>query len=187
MEEFNRKTKETSVNVRIKLKGRGKTRVSTGVTFLNHLIESMAKHGGFDLEIEAKGDLRHHISEDVFLSLGEAVNRALGKRRNIKRFGWAVVPMDEVLVLVSVDLGGRPFFSHNLKFRQKKLEDIETEMIPHLLRSFSATGRFALHVLVLRDGDDHHKAEAVFKALGIALSNAWSPSRTGTPSTKGII
>jgi imidazoleglycerol-phosphate dehydratase len=182
-----RKTKETSISVKVNLDGAGESKISTGILFLNHMLEVMAKHGRFDLEIEATGDLKHHIAEDVFITLGEAVLKALGEKRGICRFGEAIVPMDEVLVLTAVDLSGRPYFSSNLKFSQKKVEDLETEMVPHLLRTFSSSARFTLHVLVMQDGEDHHKAEAVFKSLGIALSRAWNLCGRGIPSTKGKI
>jgi len=127
------------------------------------------------------------VVEDVFITLGEAMLRALGEKRGIQRFGEAVVPMDEALVLVAVDLSGRPYFATNLKFSQKKVEDLETEMVTHVLRTFSSSARFTLHVLILQEGEDHHKIEAVFKALGIALSRAWSLCGGEVPSTKGKI
>ncbi|MEM2289896.1 MAG: imidazoleglycerol-phosphate dehydratase HisB [Candidatus Hadarchaeales archaeon] len=183
-----RKTRETSVSVRLNLEGEGRARISTGIPFLEHMLESMARHGRFDLEIEARGDLKHHLAEDVFIALGEALSQALGEKAGILRFGEAAVPMDEVLVLVAVDLSGRPYFSSNLTFSQKRVEGVESELFPHLLRSLSSSGRFTLHVLVLREGEDHHKLEATFKALGLALSRAWSIGRgTGVPSTKGVL
>jgi len=186
-ESLTRKTKETSISVKVNLDGTGESKISTGILFLDHMLETMAKHGRFDLEIKATGDLKHHIAEDVFITLGEAILKALGEKRGICRFGEAIVPMDEVLVLTAVDLSGRPYFSSNLKFSQKKVEDLETEMVPHLLRTFSSSARFTLHVLVMQDGEDHHKAEAVFKSLGIALSRAWNLCGRGIPSTKGKI
>jgi imidazoleglycerol-phosphate dehydratase len=182
-----RKTRETSVSVRLRLDGRGRSEISTGISFLDHMLETMAKHGRFDLEVKARGDLKHHVAEDVFITLGEAMLRALGEKKNISRFGEAVVPMDEALVLVALDLSGRPYFGSNLRFSQKKVEDLETEMIPHLLRTLSSSGRLTLHVWVIQEGEDHHKVEAAFKALGRALSQAWSVRRGGIPSTKGTL
>jgi imidazoleglycerol-phosphate dehydratase len=175
------------VSVRLRLDGRGRSEISTGISFLDHMLETMAKHGRFDLEVKARGDLKHHVAEDVFITLGEAMLRALGEKKNISRFGEAVVPMDEALVLVALDLSGRPYFGSNLRFSQKKVEDLETEMIPHLLRTLSSSGRLTLHVWVIQEGEDHHKVEAAFKALGRALSQAWSVRRGGIPSTKGTL
>jgi imidazoleglycerol-phosphate dehydratase len=182
-----RETRETSVSVKLRLDGRGRVETSTGISFLDHMLETMAKHGRFDLEVKARGDLKHHVAEDVFITLGEAMLKALGEKRDISRFGEAAVPMDETLVLVALDLSGRPYFGSNLKFSQKKVEDLETEMIPHLLRTLSSSGRLTLHVWVIQEGEDHHKIEATFKALGIALSRAWSVRGGGIPSTKGTL
>ncbi len=183
--ELTRRTKETWVSVELELDGKGKTEVSTGVRFLNHMLESMTRHAGFDLKLKAEGDLKHHVVEDVFICLGQALLQALGEKRDIWRFGEATVPMDDALVLVSVDLSGRSYFQSNAKFTKRKLEDLEADLIEHGLRSFASFGRFNLHVLVLRKGEDHHQAEAIFKALGLALCRA-STRRPGVgiPSTK---
>ncbi len=182
-----RETRETSVSVKLKLDGLGRSKISTGISFLDHMLETMARHGRFDLEVKACGDLKHHVAEDVFITFGEAMLKALGEKSDISRFGEAVVPMDEVLILVALDLSGRPHFASNLKFSQKKVEDLETGMIPHLLRTLSSSGRLTLHVWVMQEGEDHHKVEAAFKALGIALSRAWSLRGGGIPSTKGTL
>ncbi len=184
-----RKTKETRVEVKINLDGSGRTRVDTGIKFLDHLLASFAKHGCFDLELKARGDFEHHIAEDAMIALGEAIERALGKKEGIQRMGDAVVPMDDALVLAAVDLSGRAYPDIEAKFTKRKLDDLSSDMVVHLLETLATNGRFNLHVKVLRGKNDHHKAEAIFKALGVALARAVSraPRRRGVPSTKGVL
>ncbi len=184
-----RKTKETRVEVKINLDGSGRTRVDTGIKFLDHLLASFAKHGCFDLELKARGDFEHHIAEDAMITLGEAIERALGKKVGIQRMGDAVVPMDDALVLAAVDLSGRAYPDIEAKFTKRKLDDLSSDMVVHLLETLATNGRFNLHVKVLRGKNDHHKAEAIFKALGVALAQAVSraPQRRGVPSTKGVL
>ncbi len=184
-----RKTKETRVEVKIKLDGSGRTRVDTGIKFLDHLLASFAKHGCFDLELRARGDFEHHVAEDAMIALGEAIERALGKKVGIQRMGDAVVPMDDALVLAAVDLSGRAYPDIEAKFSKRKLDDLSSDMVVHLLETLATNGRFNLHVKVLRGKNDHHKAEAIFKALGVALARAVSraPRRRGVPSTKGVL
>ena len=184
-----RKTKETAVEVRINLDGSGRTRVNTKIKFLDHLLASFAKHGCFDLELRARGDFEHHIAEDSMIALGEAIERALGKKAGIQRMGDAVVPMDDALVLAAVDLSGRAYPDIEANFTKRKLDDLSSDMIVHLLETLATNGRFNLHVKVLRGKNDHHKAEAVFKALGVALARATSraPRRRSVPSTKGVL
>jgi len=184
-----RKTKETRVEVKINLDGSGRTRVDTGIKFLDHLLASFAKHGCFDLELKARGDFEHHIAEDAMIALGEAIERALGKKAGIQRMGDAVVPMDDALVLAAVDLSGRAYPDIEAKFTKRKLDDLSSDMVVHLLETLATNGRFNLHVKVLRGKNDHHKAEAIFKALGVALARAVSraPQRRGVPSTKGVL
>ena len=184
-----RKTKETAVEVRINLDGSGRTRVNTKIKFLDHLLASFAKHGCFDLELRARGDFEHHIAEDSMIALGEAIERALGKKAGIQRMGDAVVPMDDALVLAAVDLSGRAYPAIEANFTKRKLDDLSSDMIVHLLETLATNGRFNLHVKVLRGKNDHHKAEAVFKALGVALARATSraPRRRSVPSTKGVL
>jgi imidazoleglycerol-phosphate dehydratase len=184
-----RKTKETKVEVRINLDGSGKTKINTSIKFLDHLLSSFAKHGCFDLTVRARGDLEHHIAEDVMIALGEALDKALGTKVGIRRMGDAIVPMDDALVLAAVDLGGRVYAETEAKFAKKRLDDLSSDLIEHLLQTFATNGKLNLHVRVLRGRNDHHKAEAIFKALGIALGEAVrkEPRRTGVPSTKGVI
>ena len=184
-----RKTKETSVEVRINLDGSGKASVKTSIKFLNHLLSSFAKHGCFDLSIKARGDLEHHVAEDVMIALGGALERALGTKASIRRIGDATVPMDDALVLAAVDLSGRAYTKIEAKFAKKKLADLSSDLIEHLLQTLAMNGKLNLHVQVLRGRNDHHKAEAIFKALGVALAEAVSKElrRKGIPSTKGMI
>jgi imidazoleglycerol-phosphate dehydratase len=188
-----RDTRETRVEVVLNLDGSGRGDIATGIGFLDHMLDSLARHARFDLTVRAEGDLhvdQHHTAEDVGVSLGQALDRALGERRAIRRFGDAVVPLDEALAQVAVDLGGRGFSSINLPFRTPMLGGLSTEMIPHLLQSFANDGRFNLHVRLLAGENDHHRAEATFKALARALDDATRPDpRLGTdvPSTKGVI
>jgi len=184
-----RKTKETAVGIRINLDGSGMARVDTGIKFLDHLLASFAKHGCFDLELRARGDFEHHIAEDAMIALGEAIRRALGKKEGIQRMGDAVVPMDDALVLAAVDLSGRAYPDIEAKFTKRRLDDLSSDMVVHLLETLATNGRFNLHVQVLRGKNDHHKAEAIFKALGAALARATSraPRRRGVPSTKGLL
>lgn len=184
-----RKTKETAVTVRINLDGSGQARVDTGMKFLDHLLETFAKHGSFDLEITSRGDLPHHVAEDTMIVLGEAIDEALGKKAGIARMGDAIVPMDDALVMAAIDLSGRAFADIKVKFWKKKIEDLSTDLVAHLLQTLAVNCRMNLHVEVLRGENDHHKAEAIFKALGVALSKACGRSRKSgeIPSTKGVI
>jgi imidazoleglycerol-phosphate dehydratase len=184
-----RKTKETEVAVKINLDGSGVAKVTTGIKFLDHLLNSFAKHGCFDLTVKARGDLEHHIAEDVIIAIGEALDKALGNKSGIRRMGDAIVPMDDALVLVAVDLGGRAYAQTEVEFAKKKLDDLSSDLIEHLLQTLATNARMNLHTQVIRGRNDHHKAEAMFKALGIALGEAVKrePRRAGVPSTKGVI
>jgi imidazoleglycerol-phosphate dehydratase len=188
-----RSTQETRVQAEIDLDGQGRYQVSTGVGMLDHLLEQLARHGLFDITIEARGDLdreAHHLVEDVGLVLGQALDRALGERRGIVRFGHAFAPMDEALALAAVDLGGRPHASVEAAFRRESLGALPTELIGHLLSALAQGGRLTLHVRLLAGENDHHRAEAIFKALALALRQATrlEPRLEGElPSTKGVI
>ena len=184
-----RKTKETKIEVELNLDGSGKANVNTEIKFLNHLLASFAKHGCFDLKLRARGDFKHHIAEDAMIALGEAIERALGKKVGIERMGDAIVPMDDALVLAAVDLSGQAFPDIEAKFAKRRLDDLNSDMIEHMLQALATNGKFNLHVKVLRGKNDHHKAEAIFKALGVALARAASrsPRRREVPSTKGVI
>ncbi len=184
-----RKTKETQIEVELNLDGSGKANVNTEIKFFNHLLTSFAKHGCFDLKLRARGDFKHHIAEDAMIALGEAIERALDKKTCIERMGNAIVPMDDALVLAAVDLSGRAFPDIEAKFAKRRLDDLNSDMVEHMLQALATNGKFNLHVKVLRGKNDHHKAEAIFKALGVAIAKAVSkrPRAKGVPSTKGVI
>jgi imidazoleglycerol-phosphate dehydratase len=188
-----RETRESRVEVVLNLDGAGRGDVTTGIGFLDHMLDSLARHARFDLTVRAEGDLhvdQHHTAEDVGISLGQALDKALGERRGIRRFGDAVVPLDEALAQVAVDLGGRGWASIDLPFKGTMIGGLSSEMIPHLLQSFAMEGRLSLHVRLLAGDNDHHRAEATFKALARALDDAKRPDlRIGSevPSTKGVI
>jgi imidazoleglycerol-phosphate dehydratase len=188
-----RETRESRVEVELNLDGSGRGDVDTGIGFLNHMLDSLARHARFDLRVRAEGDLhvdQHHTTEDVGITLGQALDRALGDRRGIRRFGDATVPLDEALVQAAIDLGGRGWASIDLPFDGPMIGGLSSEMIPHLLQSFAMDGRLALHVRLLAGRNDHHRAEAAFKALARALDAATRPDPRlagEVPSTKGVI
>ncbi len=170
-----RKTRETQVAVEVNLDGRGRYQVSTGVGLLDHLLEQLARHGLFDLTIRASGDVErdpHHLVEDVGLALGRSFDQALGERRGIVRFGHAIVPLDEALALVAVDLGGRGFAAVETAFGREVVGGLPMENLEHLLSAFAQEERLNLQVRVLAGSNDHHKAEAIFTALARALGDA---------------
>lgn len=186
-------TAETQIRARVDLDGRGLARISTGVRMFDHLLEQIARHSLIDLEIEASGDLdvdAHHTVEDVAICLGRALSEALGERRGIVRMADRTVPMDEALVLVALDLSGRPFAAIDLSFRGERIGALPTEMVEHFLIAFAFEARMALHVRELAGRNDHHRAEAAFKALAKALGDAVriDPRRgDAATSTKGTL
>jgi imidazoleglycerol-phosphate dehydratase len=188
-QEVNRKTKETDVHVKVNLDGEGKVAVSTGVPFLDHLITSLATHSLIDVEASVKGDLVHHCVEDLAIGLGEAVNKALGTREGITRFGNAAAPMDCSLAFAAVDLVKRPYFKIDLKLKGTKVEGMPTEDIVHFFESFATSLGSNVHVYVEYGSNDHHKAEAAVKALALSLRQAvaMDPRRKGVPSSKGAM
>ncbi len=185
-----RKTKEVNITVELDVDGKGKIEVETGIKFLNHLLVTLAKHGLFDLKVKATGDLKHHISEDVALVLGEALRKVVDKGQGIKRFGSAYVPMDESLARATVDLGGRPYIIRNLRLMQPEIEDLKTEDIEHFFDSLAQASKANLHITVLYGSNEHHKIEAAVKALALALREALQlDPRIGdqVPSAKGVL
>ena len=188
-EEVYRKTKETEVHVKVNLDGEGKVSVLTGVPFLDHMLTSLATHSLIDIAASVKGDLAHHCVEDLALGLGEAVNKALGTREGIVRFGSAAAPMDCSLAFAAVDLVKRPYFKIDLKLRGKNVENMPTEDIGHFFESFATSLGSNVHVFVEYGSNDHHKAEAAVKALALSLRQAIAldPRRKGVPSSKGVI
>ena len=184
-----RKTRETEVTIKVNLDGEGKTDINTGISFLNHLLTSLATHSLIDVTAKVTGDLKHHASEDLAICLGEAMNKALGSREGITRFGYAAVPMDCSLAFAAVDLVKRPYAKIDLKLRGKKIEDMPTEDIYHFLETLTTALSANVHVWVEYGSNDHHKAEAAFKALALSLRQAvaMDPRRKGVPSSKGVI
>ena len=185
-----RKTTETEVQLSLCLDGNGKAVVKTGIPFMDHMVTLFAKHGLFDLEIEATGDLEvddHHLVEDLGICLGQSVKEALGGKEGISRYGHAVVPMDEALAEASVDLSGRPFFVYDVSCRAKKVKNFEIALVPEFLRAFAFSACMNLHVGLQYGANSHHILEAVFKAVGRALAEAVRiDSRIkGVLSTKG--
>ena len=188
-EEVYRKTRETEVTVKVNLDGEGKADVNTGVSFLDHMVTAFATHSLFDVTAKVKGDLKHHAIEDLAICIGEALNKALGTREGITRFGYAAAPMDCSLAFAAVDLVKRPYFKIDLKLKVKKVEDIATEDVNHFFESFATSLAANVHVFVQYGSNDHHKAEAAVKALALSLRQAvaFDPRRKGVPSSKGVI
>jgi len=188
-----RKTEETDISVALTVEGSGRRQIATDIGFLDHMLGHVAVHGLFDLEIWADGDLHvgpHHTVEDVALALGRAFDQALGDRSGLVRIGAAYVPMDETLAFVAVDLSGRPYAVTEMSWSGLSVGGMPVTLIPHLFESFASAARANVHARGLYGRDDHHKAEALFKALGRALDRATrvDPRRAGTiPSTKGTL
>lgn len=186
-----RKTKETDIKIDINLDGQGQTKIQTGMGFFNHMLESLAKHAGINLKIEAKGDLDvdyHHTVEDVGIVLGETFKKAMKDKKGIERFGFGIVPMDESLAYASLDLSGRPYLIYNVKSKKSKIVKFDLSLIEDFFRSFAQTGQFTLHIKMLSGENPHHIYEAVFKAVGRALKQAIKVGRSRSiPSTKGVL
>jgi imidazoleglycerol-phosphate dehydratase len=190
---IDRQTSETQIRLTLTLEGRGRYDVSTGIRFLDHMLELFARHGAFDLSIAATGDLdvdQHHTVEDLGIALGEAVSEALGNRRGINRAGYFVMPMDETLAVAAIDLGGRPHAAVDLKLRVRRVGDLQSELIHDFFEGFAIGARANVHLKVLYGRSSHHHVEAIFKAFARALRVACSRDRQmarALPSTKGLI
>jgi imidazoleglycerol-phosphate dehydratase len=185
---IHRKTAETEVSIKLNVDGRGEFEVNTGLGMFDHLLSQLARHGFFDLTISASGVDPHHLVEDVALCLGQAFNQALGEKRGIIRMGQALVPMDDALAMVAVDLSGRGYPVVEISFKTNQIADLPTELIHHFLFTFALEARLNLQAQIINGINDHHKAEALFKALARALDQAKQiDARRGgvTPSTKG--
>lgn len=185
-----RETGETKISVELSLDGMGKFEIKTGSEMFDHMLTHIAQHGLFDITISASGWDQHHLVEDVAISLGQALNRALGDKRGITRMGHAIVPMDDALALVVVDLSGRGYAVIDASFKRKKIGDLESDLVCHFLETFALEAKLNLHAKVLAGINDHHKVEAIFKALGRALDSATKIDTRLTgkvPSTKGVI
>src|SRR5438876_10522253 len=190
--QIRRKTKETDIRVSLTLDGRGMARISTGVPFLDHMLELFAKHGLFNLEVTCKGDLEiddHHSVEDIALTLGQALTEALGDKRGIKRYGEAIVPMDEALCRSVIDLSGRFYLVYEVQTRRGKIGNFSDELAEHFWRSVAETAKFNLHIDYLRGRNTHHILEGTFKATARALRRAVERDAriVGVLSTKGVI
>ncbi|MBA3013743.1 MAG: imidazoleglycerol-phosphate dehydratase HisB [Proteobacteria bacterium] len=190
--EIHRQTKETKIAIALTLDGTGRVDIKTGVPFMDHMLTLMAVHGFFDLTITAEGDIEvdgHHTVEDIGICLGQALKKALNANRGIKRFGNALVPMDETLVQVALDLSNRPFLAYQVTIRDSKVGTFDTELAKEFLRSLSLHGGITLHVDLVRGENTHHIIEAIFKALGRALDQATTvDSRLdGVLSSKGTL
>ncbi len=190
--EIKRDTKETQIELSLNLDGASKADINSGIGFYDHMLEHIALHGKFDLRVGAKGDLHidaHHCVEDIAICLGKAIDEALGARAGIQRMGAAYVPMDEALARVVIDLSGRPYAVIQAYFKTPMMGQMPTDLVEHALETIAAHARMNLHAEVLYGRNDHHKAEALFKAFGRALAQAVArdPGRPGIPSTKGTL
>jgi imidazoleglycerol-phosphate dehydratase len=190
---INRNTSETQIALTLTLEGAGRYQVRTGIRFLDHMLELFTRHGGFDLKINATGDLdvdQHHTVEDLGIALGEAVSTAIGSRKGINRAGYFVMPMDETLAVAAIDLGGRPHAAVDLKVKVLKVGDLQTELVHDFFEGFAIGARANVHVKVLYGRSSHHHIEAVFKAFARALRVAVAKDKRLAkmlPSTKGLL
>jgi len=184
-----RNSKETQLKAKVLLEGGGRTRVSTSLAFLDHMLEQVARYGGFDLTLRGSGDLHvdpHHLVEDAGIVIGQALSQALGDRAGIKRFAAAYAPLDESLARVVIDLGKRPYLSYNVPLKGR-IGTLESEVLEEFWRALSLHLGATIHVDVIRGRNRHHIAEATFKALGLALSDAMTAGGAGVPSSKGLL
>jgi len=190
--EISRQTKETKIQLALNLDGTGAASIKTGVGFFDHMLDLLSRHSLIDLTVEAQGDLHidaHHTVEDVGIVLGQAIEKSLGDKRGIFRYGWAIVPMDECLAQVAIDLSGRPAFVFNVKFRGDSIGDFPVELVEEFFKSVATNAKLNLHITVPYGGNNHHIAEAIFKATAKALRQAVSndPRNPQVPSTKGTL
>ncbi len=190
---IDRRTRETQIRVRIGLEGKGRYDITTGIRFLDHMLELVTRHGAFDLEIRAKGDLdvdQHHTVEDLGIAIGEAVSKALGNRKGINRAGYFIMPMDETLAVAAVDLGGRAHAVVDLGVKVRLVGDLQSELVHDFFEGFALGVRGNVHVKVMYGRSNHHRVEAAFKAFGRALRVACSKDKQLArmlPSTKGLL
>ena len=190
---LHRTTTETDIRVRLSLDGRGRYAISTGIRFLDHMLELFVRHGGFDLELEARGDLdvdQHHTVEDVGIVLGEAVRQALGSKKGINRAGYFMMPMDETLALAAIDLSGRPYLVMKAPIRARRVGDLQTELLEDFFQGFATSAQANVHLKLAYGCSSHHAVEALFKAFARALRYACSRDarlRRQLPSTKGLL
>jgi imidazoleglycerol-phosphate dehydratase len=191
--EISRETSETAIAVALGLDGEGRADIATGIGFLDHMLTALARHGLFDLKVRAKGDLHidfHHTTEDVGIVIGQCLRQALGDKRGIRRYGAAVIPMDEALAEAAVDISGRPFLAWSVTFAQPKIGEMDTELFEEFFRALAFNAGITLHVTQKAGTNAHHVAEACFKALARALREAVEPDPraiSAIPSTKGVL
>jgi imidazoleglycerol-phosphate dehydratase len=190
---IHRKTNETDIHLKLHLDGRGKARIATGIRFFDHMLDLVARHGAFDLDVDARGDLdvdQHHTVEDVGISFGEAVQKALGSKRGILRAGYFLMPMDETLAAAAVDLGGRPYCVVKAKIAARHVGDFQVELMEDFFQAFAQSAKANVHLRSLYGRSSHHQVEAIFKAFARALRFAVSRDkrlRQILPSTKGLL
>ncbi len=186
-----RKTKETSIELKLLVDGKGTGKINSGVPFLDHMLELLAKQSGFNIEINATGDLQvdtHHTVEDIGIVLGDALNDALGEKKNIERYASAMVPMDEALVLIAIDIGGRPFLDYDVDLPREEIKGFNVDLVNDFLQAVVSKAAVNLHLRLLSGRNSHHILEAIFKGLGLVLRKATAQTRDqGVPSTKGVI
>ena len=188
--QINRKTNETNTILDIDLDGEGISNIQTNIGFFNHMIDLLAFHSNININLNADGDIDvcdHHLIEDVGIALGKCMNEALGERRGIKRYGTFFLPMDEVLVMVSVDISGRSYLHFEGDFKRENIGDFSTEMVKEFFRAVAFNAGITLHIRVLYGENDHHKIEGIFKAFGRALKEAITIEGNSIPSSKGVL
>lgn len=184
-----RKTSETDITIKMDLDGTGKYNISTGVNFFNHMLESFSKHSMIDLDVQASGDIEiddHHTIEDVGILLGEAFSNAIGDKKGIRRMAHAIVPMDESVATVAIDISGRSYCNMDLKFKNEKIGDMTSDIVIHFFESFASAAKLNIYGTV-EGVNDHHKAEAIFKAFANAIKDAIKVEHDQIPSTKGVL
>jgi imidazoleglycerol-phosphate dehydratase len=187
--EYSRQTKETQISVKVNLDGTGIVRINTGIQYFNHLIKTLSTHSLIDFTIIAKGDLKHHLIEDVAICLGKALRKAIGEGKSINRFGYAIVPMDCSIAFTALDLVKRPYQKIDLQICGETVEDMQQEDIIHFLETFATSLQLNLHIWIKYGDNDHHKIEAAFKSLALSLKEAVrvNPRRMDVPSAKGVM
>lgn len=186
---LSRKTSETNIEISFNLDGNGKSEIDTGIEFFNHMLDSFARHGFFDLQVQAKGDIGiddHHTVEDVGILLGETFASAIGDKKGINRMAHAIIPMDDALATVAVDVGGRSYTVLNIEYRKEKVGDLSTENVAHFFESFANSARININARVEGE-NDHHQIEALFKAFARSLKDAVKIEHDIIPSTKGVL
>lgn len=190
LSQISRKTNETNINLKINLDGNGTSVVKTEVGFLNHMISLLAFHSNIDIELDSKGDIEvcdHHLIEDIGIALGRSINEALGDKKGIKRYGTFFLPMDESLVMVSLDISGRSYLHFEAGFKRESIGNFSTEMVKEFFRAVAFNAGITLHIKILYGENDHHKIEGIFKCVGRALKEAINIEGNIIPSSKGII